>query len=210
MDAVDVAEHKREPPPPRRGKGCLIVALVAIPMLIAALPLVSVLVSRLTTPARQAPGPGVVTTPARPTPTPPPRVTGHVTLSGSVSETLDTPMSFFTANGGTSCNSQARGFTGLYFFYRSPDGSTSLTVSVYAPQGSAGPGTYQTSNVTVAYALTTGAGQEWGSQRGQTTGTLVVKPDGSGTLSVTGLRPQGAGTQTFRRPLVVSVSFSCG
>jgi hypothetical protein len=195
-------------PAPRGGRGCLVVALVAIPLLLVALPFVSVLGGLLTARGGQGAGPRVVIPTARPTPAP--RVTGHVTLSGAVSQTLDTEMSFFSRNGGTSCRSQAQGFTGLFFYYKSADGSTLLTVSVYTPKGSVGPGTYQTSDVSVSFALTTGAGQEWDSGAGQTAATLVVRPDGSGTLSVTGLHLQAPPTRSVRRPLLVGVAFSCG
>jgi hypothetical protein len=193
-------------PPARGGRGCLVVALVAIPLLLVALPFAIVLGTRLA--AREGPttGPSALTAPA--SASPPPKVTGHVTLSGSVTQALDGEMSFFSNDGGTSCRSQARGFKGFFFHYTSSDGSNTLTVSVYTPRGGVGPGTYQTSDLSVSYVP--GPGQEWASQAGQTTGTLVLKPDGSGTLSVTGLHSQRPGTGTARRPLVFSMSFSCG
>jgi hypothetical protein len=158
-----------------------------------------------------------------PTTTPSPRLapngmvalSGRLTVSGAVSETRDGTVQFFGGTGGPSCEGQARGFTGLTFFYPPEPGSHSeLNLAAYLPQGAMGPGTYNVAELGVDYnppAPSTNY-QTWSAptvSSGQTQPVLLLRPNASGTLTATGLRPVYV-NEPSSHPLDISLSFSCG
>jgi hypothetical protein len=185
--------------------------------------------SRANTPDRPAGPTPTPTAPDRPagaapTTTPSPRLapngmvalSGRLAVSGAVSETRDGTVQFFGGTGGPSCEGQARGFTGLSFFYPPELGSRSeLRLNVYLPSGAMGAGTYNVvTDLGVDYnppAPSTNY-QTWRATTvspGQTQVVVVVRPDASGTLTATGLRPVYV-NEPSSQPLDINLSFSCG
>jgi hypothetical protein len=170
-----------------------------------------------TTTAPDRPGGPAPTTTASPRLAPNGNValSGRLTVSGAVSETRDGTVQFFGGGGGPSCEGQARTFTGVSFFYPPELGSHSeLDLTVYLPRGAMGPGTYNVTDLGVDYnppAPSTNF-QIWRGTTvspGPTQAVLVLRPDASGTVTATGLRPVYF-NEPSSQPLDISLSFSCG
>jgi hypothetical protein len=142
-------------------------------------------------------------------------LSGRLTVSGAVSETRDGTVQFFGGGGGGSCEGQARTFTGVTFFYPPELGSLSeLDLRAYLPQGATGAGTYDVTSLGVDYSPPADSHnyQIWSATTvspWHTHAVLVLKPDASGTLTATGLRPTYV-NEPSSAPLDIKLSFSCG
>jgi hypothetical protein len=154
----------------------------------------------------------------------PARLSGHGSFSGAV--TGDTEGTVVFSGGVTgSCASRAKQFTGISFSdVESSDGGRKVLLThATLPAGIEGPGTYDLSTtplqLSVNYSFSPDAAggqarreaQIWRIQPGQTRAVLVLRPDGSGTLTVSGMAPtlpQAAGS-SLAQPLGFTESFSC-
>jgi hypothetical protein len=142
-------------------------------------------------------------------------LSGRLTVSGAVSETRDGTVQFFGGGGGGSCEGQARTFTGVTFFYPPELGGLSeLDLRAYLPQGAMGTGTYDVTSLGVDYNPPADSHnyQIWSATTvspWHTHAVLVLKPDASGTLTATGLRPTYV-NEPSSQPLDIKLSFSCG
>jgi hypothetical protein len=143
---------------------------------------------------------------------------GRMTVSGAVSETRDGTVQFFGGGGGPSCEGQARTFTGLTFFYPTELGSHSeLNLRAYLPRGAMGAGTYDVTDLGVDYNPPADSPDSANYQIWSATTVspapshvvLVLRPDASGTLTATGLRPVYV-NEPSSHPEDISLSFSCG
>jgi hypothetical protein len=152
------------------------------------------------------------------------QLTGHGSFSGAVTGDTEGTVVFFGGVTG-SCPSRAKHVSGVSFtdIESSDGGRKVLATRATLPPGVEGPGTYDLGTtplqVSANYAFTPDAtggeakpeGQVWRVQPGQTRAVLVIRPDGSGTLTVSGLAPsvpQAAGN-SLGQPLGFSESFSC-
>jgi hypothetical protein len=152
------------------------------------------------------------------------QLSGHGSFSGAVTGDTEGTVVFFGGVTG-SCASRAKHVGGVSFtdIESSDGGRKVLATRASLPPGVQGPGTYDLSStplqVSANYAFTPDrAGGEakpeaqvWRVQPGQTRAVLVIRSDGSGTLSVSGLAPtvtQAAGN-SLGQPLAFSESFSC-
>jgi hypothetical protein len=213
-------------PAPRSGHGCLIAGVVAVLALVVLLP---VCVSAVRNVSPQG-GVGDLTgggAPAAPSAPPPGRWTAHVTLSGGVGEVDDGTITVFANTPDAPCRDTAHGLTGLWFQHKGTSGAAGdVSLTAYLPKGVTGPGTYDLasgspgSGVGLDYGLGTDDPQIWGPQGrgpqeprppGKITATLVLNPDGSGTLTATNLLSVyvvRAG-DPLGQPLDITMSFSC-
>jgi hypothetical protein len=152
------------------------------------------------------------------------RLSGHGSFSGAVTGDTDGTVVFYGGGSG-SCASRAKQLSGFGFTdVESSDGGRKvLATRVSLPPGAEGPGTYDLSTVAVQvsanYAFSPdrpGAdvkpeAQVWQVRPGQTRAVLVVRPDGSGSLTVSGLEPtvpQAEGN-SLGEPLNFNESFGC-
>jgi len=154
----------------------------------------------------------------------PARLSGQGSFSGAI--TGDTQGTVVFSGGVTgSCASRAKQFTGVSFtdMESSDGGRKVLLTRATLPAGVEGPGTYDLSTtpleVSANYAFTpdqAGAqarreAQIWRARSGETRAVLVLRPDGTGKLTVSGLAPalpQPAGS-SLGQPLGFTESFSC-
>jgi hypothetical protein len=152
------------------------------------------------------------------------QVSGHGSFSGAVTGDTDGTLAFFGGGSG-GCASRAKHVSGFSFtdIESSDGGRKVLATRVSLPAGVEGPGTYDLARtplqVSANYAFSPdrpGAGsqpeaQVWQVQPGQTRAVLTVRPDGSGSLTVSSLAatvPQAEGN-SLGQPLSFNESFSC-
>jgi hypothetical protein len=149
---------------------------------------------------------------------------GQANLTGAITSGMDGDVRVLGASTGN-CAAMVRDAVGLSFTHTetSDRGDKTLTAVVNLPPGVRGPGTYDLSQtpmkLTVDYQsqTTSGSGaaarsQVWDVRSGQTGAVLVLKPDGSGTLTVAGLAPEDTQPpgDSLGNPLNIALSVSCG
>jgi hypothetical protein len=154
------------------------------------------------------------------------QVSAQASFTGAVSGDTEGTITIHGGVGGP-CSSRARQANGLVFSKNesSDGGKKALTVIVSLPPGRQGPGTYDLKETPLvlhaSYAFSPDQagsqagerhqGQVWKIQPGTTTAVLVIRPDASGNLTVSGLRPsapQPAGS-SLGEPLNFTLSFFC-
>jgi hypothetical protein len=159
-------------------------------------------------------------------PPPPGKWTAQVRLSGAVSETWSGPVLITSSSLDRSCRATTRDITLIQFQEKaSPGGSQGdVDITVALPTGASGPGTYDLVNAEgsllgVDYNQGTALAQIWGPAgrgpqeprpAGKITGTLVLNPDGSGTLTADNLLSVYPYPTSLDRPLSITISFTCG